>query len=465
MNQKRQKKLAICYLAEDESRDFYITVGLLKGLQDFYDYDVEYSFSWNLLEVMWRKPDLIVLPNVRGNKLYFEIADYAVKNEIPLLHHDSEGNFNTEIEYGFWGYNKRKAPLSPIQLVWNYKVKNYLVKNGFLDESILKIAGAPGFDKYRYTAKKERSKLLKKYGKENFSKVVGYAGWTFGKLDTKEKDLFLANLGREGEEGTKWLENQLKEVRVCIKAMIEAFPDVLFIMKKHPRENYESDLRDSPNEMNVFLHYPNVLYLKNEEEVNSLIGIADLWTAFESTTIMEAWLSGVPTLMINPDPHFTRVNLYKGSPMVQDKDELVEFVSNFFSDRAYSEPESIVSIRQSILSESIGYGDGLNHLRALFFYDEVLKSPKPKSKYPLNLRYLRLYFLLHFGKLFYNKSLFSKNSKFKKTIWVFESYKLKNANTKKNKVFKELDSFYENESIPERMSSGILYSEFKKETI
>ena len=103
MSTKSKRKRAICYLAEDESRDFYITIGLLKGLEEFYDYDVAYSFSWNLIEVLWKKPDLIVLPNVRGNKMYFEIAEYALKNNIKLLHHDSEGNFNTEINYEFWG--------------------------------------------------------------------------------------------------------------------------------------------------------------------------------------------------------------------------------------------------------------------------------------------------------------------------------------------------------------------------
>ena len=329
----------------------------------------------------------------------------------------------------------------------------------------MKISGAPGFDKYVYTEKIDRERLLSKYGKSEYRKVIGYAGWTFGKLFTPEKNLFLANLGRTEEEGTKWLEEQLEAVRFCMKAMIEAFPDVLFIFKKHPRENFESDRRDSPNEMNVFLDYPNVLYLKNEEDVNHLISISDLWMAFESSTIMEAWLAGIPTLMVNPDPNFTRVNLFKGSTLVQDKEALIRFIQNFYSKEHFAESEEVVSERSAILSESIGFGDGLNHLRSLYFYDEHLNKPEANTKYTVNWKYLRLYILLHLGKFFFSKRLFSLNSKFKKTIWVFESYELKNANAKKKFVYRDLDRLYKKFNIFEKFNSGELFAKFKSESI
>ena len=111
---------------------------------------------------------------------------------------------------------------------------------------------------------------------------------------------------------------QRDAVENALKAAIEKYPDYLFVLKKHPRENFESDLRDSRNEMNRLVAYPNVLYIKDSEEIQDLIEASDLWLAFESTSIMEAWLLHKPTLLINPDIHFTRAELYKGSAIVQN---------------------------------------------------------------------------------------------------------------------------------------------------
>ena len=51
------------------------------------------------------------------------------------------------------------------------------------------------------------------------------------------------------------------------------------------------------------------------------------------------------------------------------------------------------------------------------------------------------------GKNFYKKSIYEKLPKFKKTIWVFENYKLEKIRSGKEKIFKDLDDFYKKSQI------------------
>jgi hypothetical protein len=159
---------------------------------------------------------------------------------------------------------------------------------------------------------------------------------------------------------------------------------------------------------------------------------------------MEAWLMNVPTLMINPDPNFTRVDFYHGSASVKSKTEIENVFNQFFieNDNSYFFQHEVLKKRNDIIENSIGFEDGLNHLRIIKAFQPFLdKSKKPEYVKP-NWRFMRLYLLLHLGKYFYNKSIYEKLPKFKKTIWIFENYKLEKLKIGKTKVYQDLDKFY-----------------------
>lgn len=458
------KKIAYCYLVSNESRDFYLLIPIIYYLEKFENYEVKFEFVWNAHHIRQQRPDLVILPNSRGLNLYFEIAKYCFENDILVFNHDSEGNFNTSIDYDFWGYNLEKKHYCPVQFTWNQRVKDFLISKYNITETDIKVSGAPGFDKYQYLSKIKREEILSKYNLDHFKKVIGYAGWAFGKLYNPELEDVLANIAKPGAIGKKWLEEQRDIVEVSLEAAIKKNTDVLFILKKHPRENFESDYRDSRNEMNRLAHYPNVLYLKDEEEIQDLIQISDLWMAFESTSIMEAWLMNIPTLMINDDIHFHRVDLHHGSVIVRNQQELVGAIDELYekSNTAYFSPIETLNKRSKIIQNSIGYSDGKNHLRCIYFFNEYLNTTSPKTKKAkFNARFYRLYLLLHLGKYFYIKSLFEKLPKFKKTVWIFENYKLEKVNDQKKSVYKDLDTFYELNDISTKIKSGKLWDEFQ----
>lgn len=457
----RPKRRAFCFLVSNEPRDFYLLLPVIYFLENFLDYAVSFEFVWDADKIRRKRPELVLLPNTRGHALYYEIGNYCLQNQIPLFAHDSEGNFNTEIPYDYWAFNQNKAPLTLPIMTWNARVKKFLQSNYQLTEDQIVVTGAPGFDKYQYLQKKDKTAFLTKYGQQDKRKIIGYAGWAFGKLENKELQDLLSNINKAGEEGKKWLETQRDAVESALRAAIEQYPDYLFVLKKHPRENFESDLRDSRNEMNRLVSYPNVLYLKDEEEIQDLIEISDLWLAFESTSIMEAWLLAKPTLLINPDIHFTRAELYKGSAIVESSTALLEVFKQFEEGNLdYFEQEHLLAARQQILSNSIGYTDGFNHLRAINCMRQKLEKSSPlDKKLPINFTFLKRTLLLHLGKFFFVEGLFSRLPKFKKTVWLFKNRQLKEVNALKKEIYPALASFYDKHNLKKRIQSGQIWDE------
>lgn len=451
---KSPNKKAYCFLVSNEGRDFHILIGFIYYLERFLNYEVEFQFVWDAHKIRISPPDLVILPNARGNDLYVEIARYCKENDILIYANESEGNFNPDPSYYYWGYNTTEAPISPVLYCWNNRIRNYLVETLGIDASVIKVAGAPGVDKYHYTPKLNRDLFLDKYKKSTYKKVVGYAGWAFGKLENKEINDVLSYLEMEEEAGKKWIAEKRDWVEDALKACIEKFPDVLFILKKHPRENFESDYRDSRNEMNRLTHYENVLYLCNEESIESLIQLSDIWMAFESTSIMEAWLMKTPTIIINPIPDFSKVKLYEGSLQVHDIPHLLAVMADALEKNVFdqmNQPEILIQ-RQKTLDYAFGFTDGYNHLRCVYYFLPYLENNKRPTKKPaLNARFFRQYLLLHIGKFFYIKSLFARLPKFKKTIWIFENYRLTQVKEQKITTFKHLDEFYEKSGLNEKL--------------
>ena len=66
---------------------------------------------------------------------------------------------------------------------------------------------------------------------------------------------------------------------------------------------------------------------------------------------------------------------------------------------------------------------------------------------------------MHLGSWFYIKELFVKLPKFKKTLWIFERFRLKNIDRLKTKYYKYLDEFYAKNNLPEKIQKGIIWKE------
>lgn len=447
-------------MVSNEGRDFFLLLPIIYFLEKFGGYTVEFEFVWRADLIRKHHPDLVILPNTRGHQLYYEIASYCKQQNISCFSHDSEGNFNTDPTYDYWGYNLSRQPISYPTLTWNERVKNFLINQYQLSPTSVIVTGAPGFDKYKYLQGPDKQGFLKKYNKESFSFIIGYAGWAFGKLENREIDDVLNTIQKPGDEGRNWLKTQRDKVEDCLKQAIVSFPDILFILKKHPRENFESDLRDSRNEMNRLKNFPNVLYLKDEEDIQDLIYHSNVWLAFESTSIMEAWLLDKPTLLINPDENFARVDLHKGSVKVRNSIELIEIIQNCI-DGDYSAlyNKEVLAKRDQLIANSIGFSDGLNHLRSIKAFENNKTVPLKTEQLEKKSSFILKYRLLQIGRVFYIPWLFKRLPKFKKTVWIFENESLDQVKKMKIKYYPSLDSFYHKQGIAAKIKDASIWSE------
>lgn len=442
------KKLAYCFLVSNEGRDFHILLPIVYFLERFRNFEIEFKFVWQAHCIYFNPPDLVIVPNIRGNNMYYEVAKYAYDNDILVYYHDSEGNFNTKTDFDWWGYNLVKKFLCPVQYAWNERVQKYVEHKYHFPPGTFKISGGVGFDRYQYLPDANRTEILKAFNKEGYKKVVGYAGWAFGKLHNKEfSDLSIVSEWGEGK-ARLWIEAQRDFVRDVLSFAIKNNPDVLFILKKHPRENFESDNRDSPNEMNVFLDCPNVLYLKNEVPIHELIKISDVWTSYESTSAMEAWLIGVPTVCIKNDQslEYKWSSIYEGSLMASTPEEFSNKLSLLFDGESEDDLLSIEQKqkRHAIISDSIGYSDGLNHLRALKYFLPYLSQNSRVRRPRVNFKFIRLMVLLKVGVFLYPffPLLFKKIHVLNKHIWMFKEYRLLEVKKEKERYYGCLDDYY-----------------------
>ncbi len=444
------KPRVLCFLDNPLGRDTEILLPVIYCIEKYLGAHVKTKFLWDIFYIWIWKPDVILLPNIKGHHMYLEIAVFAKKNNITLLALESEGNFMTDGYYDYWGYNRKKIVYQEWLTTWSERTKSYLEK--IVDEKYhpkLVVTGGAGFDRYAFEKFKEKSEFLSEYGYQEYDKVIGYAGWAFGKLYGTHRDQsFLHFKGwKPRNEALEWVESQRVYVRDILETIIKKNPDTLFIFKKHPKENFESDPHEGPNEMNELIHYDNVIYLKNEESIADLINVSDLWIAFESTTAVESWMLGKTTILINSEPDFPRSSPYWASVIVDTSLKLQECIQEHYSNGSIKQFLEKSDLRDQAIKDSIGYADGMNHLRTMFYFKKSIPGKHQQRKVSLSLRHLRLFLLMHLGRFFYNKILFLKLPKFKKTVYVFENRRMPGFEERRKICYEYLDEFHKKEGI------------------
>lgn len=453
----------LCFLDDDHGRDVEIMIPLIYFAENVLNCEVDFSFIWNIHDIFRKKPDLVLLPNTIGSRLHHSVTKYAHENNIRVFALISEGNFRTNGTFNYYGYNSDKKFYQEYICHWSDRTRQ------FLDKEIPDLkgrnvtTGAVGFDRYTIYDFVSREEYLKKKGLENFKKVVGYAGWAFGKIYNEQGRQELRAINKDVNARTRWMEDQMLKVESILRTAIEANPDILFLLKRHPNEANPTITKENPNEMIRLRHYPNVLYITENENLHDLISVSDLWIGFETTTALEAWLMGKQTVFINPDPDFNRTSIFSGNPVLKSPDEFVQALDAFYENGEvpgfYS--EELERNRKKIFVETIGFADGFNHVRAGFYLNEVLHKITPgegkQKKHRFSFRYWFMYFLLITGQYFYVKSLFLKLPRFKKTVWMFEKWKLQNVRSLQAKYKTFLDRFYSKENIKSRVADHSLW--------
>ncbi len=455
----------MCYLDDDHGRDVEIMIPLIYLAERELKCDVELAFMWDIHKIYRRKPDIILIPNTIGSVLHHRLTKYAHENGIKVFGLISEGIFRTNGTFNYYGYNTDKKFYQEYICHWSERTKIFLDGElpGLKDRNV--VTGAVGFDRYKIYDFISEDDYLKKKGLSKFNKVVGYAGWAFGKIYNPQGLRELKAISSDVDARVRWIEDQMHKVEDMLRKAVEDHPDVLFVMKRHPNEANPSITKENPNEMIALRDYPNVLYITANENLHDIISASDIWTGFETTTAIEAWLMGKQTLFINPDPDFNRTNIFKGNPLIRTPEEFSRIIARYYETGKVEgfDSEELIKNREQIYRETIGFADGKNHLRAGYYLEKVLKTIHPgegkSRRIRFSMKYFVMYILMVTGKNFYIKGLFLQLPKFKKTIWIFDKWRLTNVKRLKEKYQPYLDRFYSDHHIREKMSDRSLWKE------
>jgi hypothetical protein len=129
--------------------------------------------------------------------------------------------------------------------------------------------------------------------------------------------------------------------------------------------------------------HPNTLDIRRQENIADVLSAADFAIAFDSTTALEAWLLGKPTLLINPcGADFLRSKLSRGSPIVADLAAAEAALASFYAAGELPGFRELEGERQRLIAGTIGWSDGKNHLRAR---DAVLALWRRPGRKPMRL--------------------------------------------------------------------------------
>jgi hypothetical protein len=308
-------------------------------------------------------PEVFFIANSVGADINLELLKYAKSRRIKVATLISEGNIDEEkgfVEEMLWGINQDRILYEDIQMQWSENSRNLTYKYFPELKGKVKVSGAVGFDVYKIAEKPDKNSFLEKYNKEEYVKIVGVGCWDFG-LFYPEDHRYTANTSELTKNDINRFIRDQDEFNKVLMNIVISNPDILFLLKEHPGclgGHKASGIEG-------LQQYENVLILKNEESIGDCINISDFWLVYESTTALEAWLSGKQTCLLNPSGiDFVRDNTHRGSPNYPDAKSLQNAINSFYLTGELPGFINLKNFRNENISKTIQWDDGLNHVRA-----------------------------------------------------------------------------------------------------
>ncbi len=327
------------------------------------------------------KPRLLLISNQGGATPNFRAVRFASQRGVPVVTLVSEGMFPDDsqtVQRMWWGNNTDEVVYENLNLQWSQRSVDLI--RGYVpgaEEFPIEVSGATGFDRYRLFTWASREQLLQRLQRPGFSRIVGFAGWTFchvlGSYYERNRDAVDIVVG--GPAAAEKHAAQLPEVRTVLRQAVDANPDVLFVLKEHP------GLTDAEfSEFSELGDRPNVVIVGragagSDINVSDLISASDLWLAYESTTTLEAWMLATPTALVNPLGDFKRSRVSGGSPLYTTLAQLQSAIDAIRDDLPIPGFDELEGRRRELEAEVIGYSDGANHVRAAQWVQKVLEDP------------------------------------------------------------------------------------------
>jgi CDP-glycerol glycerophosphotransferase (TagB/SpsB family) len=179
-----------------------------------------------------------------------------------------------------------------------------------------------------------------------------------------------------GPEAVARFRSDRDGVNAALARLADDNPETLFMLKQHP-----AVLIRELTELRGLEGRPNVMVVREEEAIADCLAASDVWTAYDSTTCLEAWLLDKPTLLINPTGEdFDRPESYRGSPVFTEIADVQRAIDSWYAGDGVPGFDERAPTRREVIEQTIQWDDGRNHLRAVHFIEELLaRAPAPAA--------------------------------------------------------------------------------------
>jgi hypothetical protein len=355
-----------------------------------------FNYRYHLLKY---RPRLMYVADPTGARINHEASLFADRIGIPSVCVDAEGDYlSTTADKMFWGHIADRRLRQRLKLQWSSRARERALSVAPDTGGRLKVTGAVGFDRYRNDRFTSKGHWQRKYRFAQ-ERMVGVAGWTFDYLSVPAERA--ARMRLYGTEAVERFDHDLGALRALLAELIRSRPETMFLLKLHP------GLIDfSETEFVGLEELENVLVVKHEEAVGDCINACDVWMAYDSTTCIEAWLLGKPTVFVNPSGgDFARSDNARGTPVLETLESVDAALSEHEASAHIAAFDALESTRARLLSEMLGWVDGKNHLRAAHYIERLLESLPEGGSFPLSERPAAYkHNLLHFGALHFPKA-------------------------------------------------------------
>jgi len=336
-----------------------------------------FNYKYWLLK---HRPRLLYIADPTGARVNQDAALFAERVGVPSLCLDAEGDYADGLaEPMFWGHVGDRRLTQRLKLQWSARARGLVLAVAPELRDRLKVTGAVGFDRYVLEHFATKEAWREKYGFRH-GRVVGFAGWTFDHLfgSVALREPWLDSFG---EDTVERFRRDRDAVRELLTRLVEAHPDTLFVVKEHP-----GVVDSSETELAGLESLENVLLFSDQEPIADCINVCDVWMAFDSTTCIEAWLLGKPTLFVNPSGgDFPRTDVHRGTPILKSFEEVERALVEYEATGRIAAFQALEDARSRVLTDTLQWSDGKNHLRAAHYFEATLEGLPREPPDPFSL--------------------------------------------------------------------------------
>jgi len=429
------KKLVLFIEWSTKGRDFEIDLPLIYFFEKYLNWDVKYISLFNIPAILRLRPDIVIMSNTTGAYENFYISKLIATSGIPLFSHVSEGMFRPEhLDNALWGWNSEKYFYEKHLMLWSYSTYCMSIQKYPNLKNKLRVSGSIGHDKYKIFS--HINIFANQLQQNKYKMIVGYACFDFHNI-IKNRERY-SNL--QSKERIDYIINSIVTIKNLLFNLIKENPNILFVAKAHP-----GDGNILPKEIEGLLKFKNFMLVN--DSIIDIIGSVNIWMSFNSSTNLEAWLFDKPTIV------FATNNLIRSSKVVEGsiRENKFEKIQQYFNE--YMETEKIENfnkkdnLRKELISDLIGFEDGLNHIRFMSFLRKYIEKEQKNDIISWNIT-LKERILFFFKHLLYKLARGKYKIPFiKKYAYIYDNFDLEEYNLQKKKRFQDLDLFYQINSV------------------